>query len=470
MEVPMKPNILLQSLDLPDLADPLFRPISLGNLHFHQALTSENSIEITIAIEGDQGRVIQRKSRIFNEKAGRDIENRMYVERLIKSMLWIYGGFKIYLYLPSSIALFIIETYRKQGERHFDHHFMERIYEKPLTFIMCKESEIPQAQMKSHNIGRHLDGYRIGFDAGGSDRKVSAVVNGVTIYSEEVVWFPKLNKDPKYHHQGIMDSLMRAMKHMPRVDAIGISTAGVCISNRMMASSLFISVPETEFNQHVKNIYLDIAKQLGDIPIEVANDGEVTALAGSMSMKINQVLGIAMGTSQASGYVDHEGHITGWLNELAFVPVDYHQEQQIDPWSGDKGCGVNYFSQDAVIRLAKINGMDIDEALSPAEKLIVVQKALDQDHPIALKIFQTIGIYLGFGLAYYHDFFDFKHVMVLGRVLSGLGGEIIVRRANEILKSYFPSLHQHVNIHLPDENNRRVGQSIAAASLVNLSK
>ncbi len=466
----MKTNLLLQKPQLNDLADPLFRPISLGNRYFHQYQTEQNSLEITIAIEGDSGRIISKKTRIFNENIGHDAENVMFVERLVKSMLWIYGGFKVYLSMPSSIANTIISMYADQGKRSFDYHFMERIYEQPLSFVICKDHEMPSPKHHSSDIGKHLEGYRIGFDAGGSDRKVSAVENGHTVYSEEVIWYPKQNSDPQYHYEGILDSIQRAMTYLPRVDAIGVSTAGVCIGNRLMVSSLFIQVPEHVFNEKVKNIYLDIAKSLGDIPIEVANDGEITALAGSMSMQANRVLGIAMGTSQASGYVDINGYVTGWLNELAFVPVDYHPDQWVDPWSKDVGCGVNYFSQDAIIRLAKMNGLVLDESLSPAEKLVVVQKALEKHDPIAYKIYQTMGIYLGFGLAYYRDFFDFEHVMILGRVLSGQGGEIIVSRAQEILKSYFPDISDLIKIHLPDEHNRRVGQSIAAASLVKISK
>lgn len=466
----MKSSVLFNPIELPECSDPLFYPISLGNLKFREQLKESASIMATIAIEGDQERVIRRDFYLFAESIFYEKENTLYVERLIKSMLWIYGGYKIYMDLPSNIAEHITQLYSFDGVRSFDVHFMERIYERPFQIIRCQESMIPHTRMISKHIGRNLEGYRIGFDAGGSDRKVSAMINGVPVFSEEVIWFPKLNADPAYHYQGIMDSLKRAMLHLPKIDAIGVSSAGVCINNRLMASSLFIKVPEEIFNRDVKNIYLDIAQVLGDIPIEVANDGEVTALAGSMSLNINKVLGIAMGTSQASGYVNQDGHITGWLNELAFVPVDYNLNQAIDPWSGDVGCGVNYFSQDAIIRLAALNQLYLDNQLSPAEKLIIVQKALMQNDERALRIYQTMGIYLGFGLAYYHEFFDFDHVMVLGRVMSGYGGDIIVKQAELILKAYFPEIDQHVTIHLPDESNRRVGQSIAAASLVNQTK
>ena len=163
---------------------------------------------------------------------------------------------------------------------------------------------------------------RIGFDAGGSDRKVSAVIDGESVYSEEVVWFPKINSDPDYHYQGILEAMKTAASKMPRVDAIGISSAGVYIDNRIMNASLFLKVSKEDFEKKVKNMYLDVAKEIGEnIPVEVANDGDVTALAGAMNLNDNSVLGIAMGTSEAGGYVDPQGNITGWLNELHSFPL-----------------------------------------------------------------------------------------------------------------------------------------------------
>ena len=258
---------------------------------------------------------------------------------------------------------------------------MERVYEQKFEVIIIDESQELVQKETAQPIGRHLDGYRIGFDAGGSDRKVSAVVNGKAIFSEEVVWHPKTNSDPMYHINGIKDSINRAASKMPRVDGIGISSAGVYIDNQAMVASLFREVEEEAYKKYIKNIYIDIAKEMGDIPIEVANDGDVTALAGAMSINDNKVLGIAMGTSEAVGYVDEHGHITGWLNELAFVPVDYHLEASVDEWSNDFGCGVKYFSQDAVIKLAPAAGIKLDESLSPADQLKVVQKLVEKKSP-----------------------------------------------------------------------------------------
>ena len=228
-------------------------------------------------------------------------------------------------------------------------------------------------------VGRHLDGCRIGFDAGGSDRKGSAVIDGEPVFSEEVVWFPKTSSDPNYHYEGIVSALKSAAAHMPRVDAVGVSSAGIYIENRTMVASLFLKVPKDLFDAKVKDIYIRaIRDTFGDVPYVVANDGDVSALAGAMSLEENNILGIAMGTSEAVGYVDEKGNITGWLNELAFAPVDVSPSAMEDEWSGDIGCGVKYFSQDSVIKLAPAAGISLSADLSPAEKLKEVQKLMDQ--------------------------------------------------------------------------------------------
>ena len=218
-------------------------------------------------------------------------------------------------------------------------------------------------------------------------------------------------------------------------------------------------------------MYLDVAKEIGEnIPIEVANDGDVTALAGAMDLEDTGVLGIAMGTSEAAGFVDAQGNITGWLNELAFAPVDYCKDAMIDEWSGDYGCGVKYFSQDAVIKLAPAAGIELDKSLSLAEQLKVVQALMKEGDPRAAAIYDTIGAYFGYAIAFYSEFYDIKHVLIMGRVTSGQGGVILLERAQQVLDEEFPELAKKVTLHIPDEKSRRVGQSVAAASLPEIKK
>ena len=451
--------------------DPGFMPMAVVYREFEEKVKAVGGQTLTIGLERNGGLTSVYTVEVFKDGTGHDEENHDFVERIVKTLLWTRGGYKIIIAGSPVIAERIKADYSEGGLRDFDRVFMSEVYEAPFEVVSVPADKAPVAKEAAAPVGRHLDGCRIGFDAGGSDRKVSSVVNGEATYSEEVVWFPKLQNDPSYHYEGIKDAMMTAASKMPRVDAIGVSTAGVVVGNRIMTSSLFLKVknenPEA-FEKTVKNIYIDIAKELGCTAIEVANDGDVTALAGAMSLGDNNVLGIAMGTSEAGGYVDGSGNITGWLNELAFVPADFNKSAMVDEWSGDYGCGVKYFSQDSVIKLAPTAGIELDESASPAEKLKVVQKLMAEGDERAAKIYETIGVYFGYAVAYYALFYDIKHVLLMGRVSSGEGGSILYKNAEAVLNGEFPELAKKITIHLPDESSRRVGQSIAAASLPNI--
>jgi predicted NBD/HSP70 family sugar kinase len=322
---------------------------------------------------------------------------------------------------------------------------------------------VPAARETGKPLGRNLNGARIGFDLGASDRKVSAVQDGKVVYSEEVVWEPRVQTDPEYHYREIMSALKTAAGKLSQVDAIGGSSAGIFIDNRPMVASLFRGIPPERFGE-VKNLFLRIRDELG-VPLEIINDGDVTALAGSMSLEDNGILGIAMGSSEAAGYVDMHGHILGWLNELAFAPVDYSPSAPVEEWSGDMGCGASYFSQQCVFRLAPKAGIEIPTGLTDADRLKFVQEKLEAGHAGAEQIWQSMGVYLGYGLAHYADFYDIKHVLILGRCTSGRGGDLILENAKHVLQTEFPALFERIHIQLPDEKSRRIGQSIAAASL-----
>lgn len=446
--------------------EPEFMPMAKVINDFKAEVSKSESQEVVISVERNDGLTAVYKFEIFKENTGHDEENYEIAERIIKTLLWLKGGYKVYIAGSKYIYDRISEDYKPGGAREFDVENMVKIYEQPFEVIYVENvADAPKENDASSPIGRHLEGCRIGFDAGGSDRKVSAVIDGETVYSEEVVWFPKLQTDPEYHYEGILAAMKTAASHMPRVDAIGVSSAGVYINNRIMTASLFIKVGKEDFEKRVKNMYIDVAKEIGDVPIVVANDGDVTALAGSMSLNDNNVLGIAMGTSEAAGYIDESGSITGWLNELAFVPVDFNKGAMVDEWSGDYGCGVKYFSQDGVIKLAPRAGIELDESLSPAEKLKVVQELMEKDDPRAADIYETIGTYFGYSIAYYSMFYDIKHVLIMGRVTSGKGGTILLEQANNVLQKEFPEIHKKTKLHIPDEKARRVGQSVAAASL-----
>ena len=450
-------GISVEIKNVPSL-DPEFTPM----LKYNQAFLENAKKPVSIAVERTDGQMSTHHTFIHGTPEMKEADC-YYIDRLVKTELWMKGGYKVYVN-DSEIYEYLKSVYCAEGDRAFDWDFMSDVFEQPFQVVLT--DEIPETLDKPVSMGGHLEGCRIGFDAGGSDRKVSAVVDGETVYSEEVVWFPKITADPDYHYEGIVSALKTAASHMPRVDAVGVSSAGVYINNRTMRASLFLQVPKDLFDSKVKDIYIRaIRDTFGDVPYAVANDGDVSALAGTMSLEDNNVLGIAMGTSEAVGYVDSEGRITGWLNELAFVPVDAAPDAMRDEWSGDIGCGVKYFSQDGVIKLAPRSGIELDESLSPAEKLKVVQGLMANDDERAAKVYESIGCYLGHTLAYYYDLYSFKHVLLLGRVMSGKGGDLLLETCKKVLADEYPEVNKAINLALPDEKFRRVGQSMAAASL-----
>ena len=457
-----QPIKLVKPLLIPPL-DPGFRPASLANRAFRKAAAGVG-VPLVLGLERSDGGIGRFETIVFPEGHPRSGEDLYYVERLVKFLLWQRGGWKVYVGGPGFIGDYIRKNYSADGGHKFDYHFMgEQVYEKTFSVIPCEPSEVPLAHEPGKELGRHLEGCRIGFDLGASDRKVSAVVDGQAMFSEEVIWEPKKHSDPEYHYHEVMAALKSAAAKMPRVDAIGGSSAGIYIDNRPMVASLFRAIPQERFDE-IKNMFLRIRDEMG-IPLEVINDGDVTALAGSMSLEDNAILGIAMGSSEATGYVDANGHILGWLNEMAFAPIDFSPNAPADEWSGDIGVGSEYFSQQCVFRLAPKAGIAIPEWITDAEKLKFVQEKLEAGQPGAIQIWQCMGIYLGYGLAQYADFYDIKHVLILGRCTSGSGGDLILDNAKRVLMSEFPDLASKINVQLPDEKSRRVGQSIAAASL-----
>ena len=386
----------------------------------------------------------------------------------MKFILWSRGGWRIHVDGPAALAASLRAHYRNTPTGRFDDELVgRRMFDHPIEVV--ETTTLPAERAETRPLGRHLEGHRIGFDLGGSDRKVAAVVDGRVVFSEETVWDPYHKPDPQYHFDGIMDSLRRAAANLPRVDAIGGSAAGVYVNNRVKAGSLFRGVPQDLFDARVKNLFLEVRKAWHDVPLEVVNDGEVTALAGSMSLGVNAILGIALGTSTAAGYVTRDGNITSWLNELAFVPVDYHPSAPVDEWSGDYGVGSQYFSQQAVGRLLVPAAIEAPADMGLPEKLKLVQALMAAGDARARRIYETIGTYLGYGVAHFADFYDIEHVLVLGRVTSGTGGDVILNGAREVLELEFPELVRQIEFHVPDEMDKRHGQAIAAASLPSLA-
>jgi predicted NBD/HSP70 family sugar kinase len=449
--------------------DRWFLPASLFGKKVRELAAAEGGVPLRFALERPDGSVSVYNTQGLPASSPMARLNFLYAERVLKFLLWQRGGWRVYVGGPLEIGEQLRGEYSEGSPREFDFRYFSDLYERPFTIVPCTPEAVPEPREFPISLGRHLEGCRVGFDLGASDRKASAVIDGKAVYSEEVPWDPRHASDPEYHYEQIMDSIRRAASRLPRLDAVGGSAAGVYINNRVRAASLFRGVPAELFERRIAGLFLRIRDELG-VPLEVINDGDVTALAGSMSLGKNPVLGIAMGSSEAAGYVDGDGSLTGWLNELAFVPIDYRPNGPGDEWSGDSGCGVQYLSQVGAVRVAERAGMRFEAGLAPPEKLIVLQDNMKAGDPLTRQVYETIGVYLGYAVAHYADFYDLKYILVLGRVTTGEGGEVIVDKAIEVLKTEFPHLSGRISIALPDEASRRVGQAIAAASLPEIKR
>jgi predicted NBD/HSP70 family sugar kinase len=448
--------------------DPEFLPASLWNRAFHAAAKASGGVSFAMALERERGSVSVFRTAILPHEGVHVAINERYVERLLKFLLWQKGGFRVTVDGPAPIVEYLRRVYSPSGARAFDYKFMgESVYGQRFE---VEHGQCPDECEAAAPLGRHLEGCRIGFDLGASDRKCAAVVDGKVVFSDEVPWSPSTQSDPQYHFDGINDSLKRAAAHLPRVDAIGGSAAGVYVANEVRIGSLYRGVPRERFAARVHRLFFELQTAWGGVPFDVVNDGEVTALAGSMALNDNAVLGVAMGSSLAAGFVTPQGNITTWLNELAFVPVDYRDGAPADEWSGDPGVGAQYFSQQAVGRLLKPAGIDLAGDMPLPVKLEQVQKMMSAGDDRARKIYETIGVYFGYNIATYADYYDFRNLLVLGRVLTGKGGDLILATANKVLKAEFPEIAERIRYHIPDEKEKRHGQAIAAASLPSLPK
>lgn len=451
---------------MPEL-EPGFVPAALWNRAYRMLVEQARDRQpLAIALMRADGRASVWRGEVllpWHPHAGLTLR---YMERLVKFLLWQRGGCRVMVVGAPEVAFELKKHYSARGTRAFDHRFMgDEVYGSPFIVETGLWSDFPNEEPEALPVGRHLDGCRIGFDLGGSDRKVSAVIDGKVIYTEEIAWDPYFQTDPAYHIEGVQDSLLRAASYLPRVDAIGGSAAGVYVNNEVRVASLFRGVPRDRFEKSIRRMFFDLRERWNGVPFEVVNDGEVTALAGSMSLGENEVLGISMGTSMAAGYVTARGCITPWLNELAFAPVDYAETAPADEWSGDRGCGVQYFSQQGVNRLALRAGIKFPDAMPLPERLVAVQASMAAGDDRARAVYESIGTVLGYSVAHYSDFYELRNVLVLGRVTSGAGGEVILEKAREVLRGEFAGLAERVRLAMPDEKDKRHGQAVAAASL-----
>merc|ERR1711912_144384 len=343
--------------------------------------------------------------------------------------------------------------------------------------VVEKLEDLPAAKDAPQVCGKNADGCRLAFDLGKSDIKTVAVKDGEVVYSKETEW-DVTNVDPDYHYKAIVDALMLAKATLPKVDAVGGSATGtVSGANEATWCDIFPNVPPDVYKAKVVDIFVRIAKELaGDVPLKVINDGEVTALAAVQKIKKGNVMGISMGSSEGGGYANAEGNLMGWINELCYIKLDMNPKAPTDPWTkgahrgishmylGQRGATKNAFKICDVPENYKYPHPDMCAIKHEdhAQCLKLIQQAMKDNPDKTADLYKTCGVYLGYGLAQYCDKempapYEIEHVMILGRVSKGAGGDIMLKTASEVLEKEFPDLPK-ITFHTADDHFKAVGQ------------
>ena len=471
------PSLLFNTPRVPAPLDPDFIPVSLG-LRAYEDFVAHSGCgsPFKIALERQDGEISTFSASVAPLGGRLDHETLRYAQHLVKFLLWSRGGWRMTIGSEDNLGSIVSEDYRLHGKEHFHVNSMQTIYKRKFEVILAAPQEVPQAHETTSRLGGNLRGCRIGFDLGASDIKVAALIDGDPVFQQEIEWKPKEQSDPAYHYEIIRYAIALAASHLPHInglphiDCIGGSAAGVYVNNQTRMASLFTNVPPSLFREQVEGLFVALGRQF-NAPLILLNDGEVAALQGHISLKRTGIIGIAMGSSEGGGLITRSGHLTSWLNELCFTPVDFNPSAPCDTFSAeskDTGTGSAYFSQRAVYRLGPRAQIPIPADMNEPQYLKLVKELAEKQSPQARLVFETIGVHLGYTLAQYRRFYDFETVLLLGRVPAGAGGLVIKEKAEEVLQKEFPALRDSIAIEVPDSEHCRFGQAVAAATLPEL--
>jgi len=476
---------LLTRPKVPAPLDPNFSPFILGKRKYVECAKSSSSVQtLEFAIERPGGCCGRDKLPVFaDDHPG--FEASLYLAgECIRYMLWQRGGFKLSLAGPKKLCEGLKAAYSPGGKFEFEAATMPKVCGMEWSVeIVAKFEDLPPAKEQPVVCGKVASGCRIAFDLGKSDVKTVAVKDGEVVTTQETEW-DVTNPDPKYHYDVIVTAMKQMAAKLPKVDAIGGSATGtVSADSEATWCDCFPNVPPEVYKEKVVPIFKEIAKnEFGGVPVKVINDGEVTAVAGGQMIGEGCLFGISLGSSEGSGYVDKDGALSGWINENAYCPLDLNPDAPGNCWSPHRGDAAMYLGQRAATRLAKRARVDLPAEMMPdhpnmnqtnhaphAQCLKKIQAAMKdpEKEPHVRKLYETIGVYMGYTIAQYCEYLDIKNVLILGRVTTGAGGQIMIDYAKKVLEAEFPEL-AGIKFHTPSEHMKRVGQCIAAAALPEL--
>ena len=289
--------------------DPGFCPAFLWN-RACQTLVAEDRT-LVIALVRDDGTVFRHESRILGAGAPKTVRR-------------------------------LAAIYSHNGARAFDHSFIgSNVYGQPLIIEDTPLADLPPERSAGMPIGRtprrlphRLRSRRQRPQGRNVDRRPGRLLRGNPL-GALLSGRPRLPPRRRARLAGARRRPPAPRRRQRR------QRGGCYVDNEVRGASRFRSVPPDQCNAHIRRMFFTLQTCWKGVPFEVANDGEVTALAGSMSPGDNAVLGISMGTSLAAGYVTPEGSVTPWLNELAFAPIDHRPDAPRDEWRATSAAACN---------------------------------------------------------------------------------------------------------------------------------
>lgn len=384
-------------------------------------------------------------------------------ERVFKTCLWMVGGDAFFVDGCPGLSDFLANKYSLTGDRKFDADLIgQKSLHRSFEFLQKKLIYSPS---KPHLQKFYVDGQRIGLDLGGSDIKFVAIKDGVILHAEEISWNPYPQTDPQWHLQKILAALQKAAQFLSKVDSIGISMPGILIDEVIQISALFQGLTYEDFLQYIQQLRSFLQFYWPHVPIHMCNDGDAAALFGSYEYQSKRLLALSLGTSVAGGFVSSNLQILGWFNELAFIPIDFSPHAVQEPWSADRGCAASYLSQQGVFRLAMRENL-ISPYCENTQKLEWIQEQFLNENPKAITVFETLGIYLGYTIAYLAKWYQMDSILLLGRVCSKQSGQFLTDVAQKVLHKEFSHISETLQWKIPKkESQKRMSQAIAAAYL-----
>jgi len=473
--------------------DPGFSPVVLAKKKYREA--AKNCADtFSFALVRPDG-CARGELKVFPEDAKEYAASTILAGIMIQETIWRCGATKLIVAGPAKLCEDIKKGYSAGGTYAFEADVMPKAFgtpDSPFQVEIVKNStggigsaeDLPEKKDTPQVAGKDASGCRLAFDLGKSDIKTVAVKDGVVLDSMETEW-DVTNVDPDYHFKAIVAAMKATIerakaKGFGEIQAVGGSATGtVSGDNEATWCDIFPNVPPDVYKAKVVDIFKRIAKEVaGDVPLKVINDGEVTALAAVQKCGQGNIMGISMGSSEGGGYANGDGNLMGWINELCYIKLDMNPNAPTDPWTkgshrgmshmylGQRGATKNAFKVCDVPDNYKYPHPDMCTIKHEdhANCLKLIQAAMKDNPAKASDLYKTCGVYLGYGLAQYKEFYDIDHVMILGRVSKGDGGDLMLKTAAEVLEKEFPELSK-ITFHTADDHFKAVGQCIAAAAL-----